>query len=60
MFQGLFNAFKMHLKTNSPEGYVYFVDTTTKQNMYFKIIVVLIVNTMSLFSIHLLFKYLNE
>ena len=50
----------MNIKMNLLEEYVNFVDTTKKQNTYFKIFIVLFVVIVSLFSFHLLFKYLNE
>ena len=39
----------MNIKTNLLEEYVNFVDTTKKQNKYFKIIMFLIVITVFLF-----------
>ena len=46
----------MKNKTNLIEDYVNFVDTTKKQNRYFKIILSLIVIIKALFLIYLLFK----
>ena len=50
----------MNIKTNLPEEYVDFVDTTRKENKYFKLFGILIVNFISSFVFYLLFKYLNE
>ena len=50
----------MNIETNLLEDYVNFVDTTTRQNTYFKIIIVLFVVIVSLFLFCFLFKYLNE
>ena len=50
----------MNIKTNLLEEYVNTVDTTKKQNKYFKIIIFLIVNVITLFLFFLLFKSLNE
>ena len=47
----------MNIKTNLLEGYVDFVDTTKKQNRYFKIILVLGVVILTLFLFFLLYKY---
>ena len=46
----------MNTKTNLLEEYVNFVDTTKKQNKYFKIVMFLIVRIRFLF----LFKYLTK
>ena len=51
---------KMNIKTSSLEEYVNFVDTTKKQNKYFKIFIFLIAIIISLFLFFLLFKYLND
>ena len=48
------------LSTNSLEEYVNFVDTTNKQNDYFKINKVLIMVVLCLFLFFVLFKHLNE
>ena len=48
------------MKINLLEDYVIFVDTRTRQNTYFKIVIVLFVVFVSLFLLCLLFKYLNE
>ena len=50
----------MDIKTNILEDYVNFVDTTKKQNKYFKIILSLIVIVITLFVFLLSFKYINE
>ena len=42
------------------ELFINFVDTTTKQNSYFKIFMFSIVTIVSLFLFFLLFKYLIE
>ena len=49
---------KLNIKTNLPEEYVNFVDSTTKQNTYYKIFLLAII--VSLFLFYFLFKYLNE
>ena len=46
----------MNIKKNFPEDYVNFVDTTAKENTCFKLIIVLFVISISLFSF---FSYLN-
>ena len=46
----------MNIKTNLLEEYVNFVDTTKKQNKYFKIVMFLIVRIRFLF----LFEYLTK
>ena len=50
----------MNIKTNLPEEYVEFVDTTKKQNIFFNKFIFLIAVIMFSFLIYLLFKYLNE
>ena len=50
----------MNVKTNLVEEYVNFVDTTKKQNKYFKIILILFVVILCLFLFFVLFNYLNE
>ena len=50
----------MNVKTNLLEVYVNYIDTTTKQNTCFKIIIFLFANIISLLSFYLLFKYLQE
>ena len=47
----------MNIKTNLLEEYVNFVNTTKKQNNYFKIFLIFIVIFMFLFSFFVLFKY---
>ena len=49
----------MNLETILLEEYVNFVDTTKKQNKYFKIFLILIGIIIFLFSFFLLFKYLK-
>ena len=49
-----------HIKTNLLEEYVNFVDSTKKQNRFFKRSLLLIANVISSFLCYLLFKYLNE
>ena len=46
----------MNIKTNTLEEYVNFVDTTKKQNTYFKKIILLIAVIMSSFLFYLLPK----
>ena len=48
---------KLNIKTNLLEEYVNFVDTTKKQNKYFKIVISLIVIVIGLFLFIFLFKY---
>ena len=50
----------MNIKTNLLEDYVNFVDTTTRQNKYFKIIIILFVVITSLFLFFVSFNYINE
>ena len=50
----------MNIKTNLLEEYVNFVDSTKKQNKYFKIIIILFVVILCLFLFFVLFNYLNE
>ena len=50
----------MNIKTNLSEDYVNFVDTTKKQNKYFKTIITLIVVILGLFLFFVSFIYLNE
>ena len=50
----------MDINTNLPEEKFNFVDTTKKQNRYFKKTIFLFAIFISLFLIYLLFKYLNE
>ena len=50
----------MDIKTNLLEEYVGFVDNIKKQNKYFKLILILFVAILCLFSFFVLFKYLNE
>ena len=50
----------MNIKTSSLEDYVNFVDSTKKQNKYFKIIIFLFGIIGSLFLIFVLYKYLYE
>ena len=50
----------MNKKTILLEDYVNFVNTTKKQNNYFKINIILFVIIMSLFLIFLLLKHINE
>ena len=73
-FVFLFNTFKtyitilshllqlngMNIKTIFLEEYVNFVDTTKKQNKYFKIFIILIVFIMFLFLFLVLFNYLTK
>ena len=47
----------MNIKTNLLEEYVNSVDTTKKQNKYFKVIIIALI--MFLFLFFLLFKYLK-
>ena len=49
---------KMNIKTNLIEEYVNFVDNTKKQNIYFKNIIILIVDFLCL--PFFCFNYLNE
>ena len=51
---------RMNIKTNLLEDYVNFVDTTTRQITYLKIINFLSAMTTSLYLFYLLYKYLNE
>ena len=51
---------KMNLKTNLLEEYLNFVDTTIKQNKYFKRIIFFIAIIVSLLLFFLLLKNLNE
>ena len=53
-------VFKINIKRNLLEDFVTFLDTTTKQNSYFKIIIIFFTIMTTLFLIFLLFKYLNE
>ena len=46
----------MNIKTNLLEDYVNFVDTTKKQNNYFKMFLIIIAIVISSFSFYLLFK----
>ena len=50
----------MNIKTILLEDSVNYVDTTTKQDTYFKLIIVFFVFIVSLFSFYRLFLYLNE
>ena len=50
----------MNIKTNLLEGYVNFVDSTKKQNKYFKIIIILFVVILCLFLFFVSINYLNE
>ena len=50
----------MNIKTILLEDYVNFVDTTKKENKYFKIIINLFAIIMFLFLFFLLFKYLKR
>ena len=50
----------MNIKTNLIEEYVNFVDSTKKQNKYFKKILILFVVILCLILFFVLFKYLNE
>ena len=50
----------MNIKRNLLEEYVYFVDSTKKQNTYLIRIIILFVVNISLFLTFLLFNYLNE
>ena len=45
----------MNIKTNLLEEYVNFVDSTKKQNEYFKLIIILIVVILCLFLFFVLF-----
>ena len=49
----------MNIKTNLFEDPLSFVDTTKKQNKYFKSVTFFVV-TLSLFLFFLLYKYINE
>ena len=49
----------MNFKTNLLEEYVNFVDTTKKQNKYFKIGIILLAMILFLFLFFLLFQYLK-
>ena len=42
----------MNMKTNLLDDYVNFVDTATKQNLYFKIIILLIVFILTFFFLN--------
>ena len=44
-----YTSYQMNMKTSLIEDYVKFVNTTTKQNTFFKIILVLFVLIVSLF-----------
>ena len=50
----------MNIKTNLIEEYVNFVDSTKKQNKYFKKNLILFVVILCLILFFVLFKYLNE
>ena len=50
----------MNIKTNLLEEYVNFVDSTKKQNIFFKLSIFSIANIISSFLCYLLFKHLNE
>ena len=50
---------KMNIKTNLLEEYVDFVDTTKKQNTYFKKIILSIAIIISSSLFYVLFKYLK-
>ena len=50
----------MNIETNLLEEYVNLVDNTKKQNKYFKIIFILFLVILCLFSFFVLFNYLNE
>ena len=50
----------MNIKTNLLQEKFSFVDSTKKENTYFKIFIVLFVIIISLFFFILLFKNLNE
>ena len=50
----------MNIKTNLLEEYVNFVDSTKKQNKYFKIDLSFTTIILSLFLFFLLFRNLNE
>ena len=56
----IYYTYKINIKTKLLEDYVNFLDSTKKQNEYFKKIISLIVATLCLFLIFVLFKYLNE
>ena len=51
---------KMNIKTNLLEDYVDFVESTKKQNLFLKRIIILFVDIISSFSFFVLFKYINE
>ena len=50
----------MNIKTNLLEDYILFIDTTTKQNTYFRVFKILIAFITTLFLFFLSFKYLIE
>ena len=53
-------TYKMNIKTKFLEEYVNFVDSTKKQNKYFKVIIILCVIILCLFLFFVLFNHLNE
>ena len=55
-----YDLYTMNIITNLLEDYVNFAETATKQNTYFKKLIVLFVVVVSFFLFHLLCKYLNE
>ena len=50
----------MNIKTDLLEEYVNFVDSTMKQNKYFKKLIILFLVILCLFFFFVLFKNLNE
>ena len=52
----IYYRYKVNIKTNLLEEYVNFVDTTKKQNKYFKLNIFIIATIMFLFLFFLLFQ----